>query len=350
MQYFSLLLTLLLLGWFFYVVTGCRRLDERRTGAVVLRVAGVSRWPRLMAMASQAAVVAVMAPALIVMVNISHDLDGWLPTLSLFNLSACLAMMTYQFVVLLRTQSAGSEIRQRGLVLRGWRGWPGEFFPWKDVKYCKWKDRATLFVQCRLGNFVWHVRPALVEQVTSALRGKVEVRGPDGAVISPQPPSAIDGLECDARSTVRPQFRLVSLLLLAAVVAAASGFVAIHYQRQRQCEAIRAELERFQGHVVFEGTDVVELYAAWDAPISDDDLAVLESHRKLRHLELRNANVTDAGLRHLESLPGLMYIDIQGTGTTQEGLDRLRRALPRAVIEANNFPPQPAASGPSSGR
>lgn len=345
MQYVSLLLTLVLAALFFYVATAGRRLDERHTGPLICRVpARASGLKRVLLIALGLAVVAPLGLTYVMVIDGQGSV--YCDVAFVFNL----VMMTCNIVLVSRLPFSLMEIRARGLVMYGGGHGPwGLLVPWRDVRYCKWKDTSgTLFVQCRGSNFERRVPPGLVDAVAAALTGRAEVRGPDDEPIAPPPEAAA---ELEPAGPVperrRLQFRLSTLLLLAAVVAAASGFVGLRLGRERQRQAAVEGLQPFLARVEYEGTEVVAICVGWSATMTDADLAALARCPKLRRLELHAANVTDAGLAYLEGLDGLEYIDLRGTSTTREGVERLRRALPRATIEESNFaPPTPATPPP----
>ena len=66
--------------------------------------------------------------------------------------------------------------------------------------------------------------------------------------------------------------------------------------------------------------------------VDDDALAVLYGFRELRSLDLRDTQITDAGVRHIAVLRRLEQLDIRGTRITDDGLQKLRGALPNCEI------------------
>jgi uncharacterized membrane protein len=66
--------------------------------------------------------------------------------------------------------------------------------------------------------------------------------------------------------------------------------------------------------------------------VTDAGLEFLKPLQYLAYLNLVDTDITDQGLRALESLPRLRAIYLRGTKVTAGGVERLQRALPRAVI------------------
>ena len=66
--------------------------------------------------------------------------------------------------------------------------------------------------------------------------------------------------------------------------------------------------------------------------VDNDALAVLYRFRELRSLDLRDTQITDAGVRHIAALKRLDHLDICGTRITDDGLQELRTALPNCEI------------------
>lgn len=75
------------------------------------------------------------------------------------------------------------------------------------------------------------------------------------------------------------------------------------------------------------GSNVVEASVR-----SDDALVTIRALPQLRRLHLFSAGITDAGLAYLEHLPQLEAVRIEETKVTEQGIDRLRKALPRCQV------------------
>lgn len=67
--------------------------------------------------------------------------------------------------------------------------------------------------------------------------------------------------------------------------------------------------------------------------ISDAGLAHIGRMKKLVHLEILGAPITDEGLKQLENLSLLRRFRYRNTSVTAEGITRLRRALPQCRVE-----------------
>jgi hypothetical protein len=66
--------------------------------------------------------------------------------------------------------------------------------------------------------------------------------------------------------------------------------------------------------------------------VDDDALTMLYRFRELCSLDLRDTQITDAGVRHIAALGRLEELDIRGTRITADGLQELRKALPNCAI------------------
>jgi hypothetical protein len=66
--------------------------------------------------------------------------------------------------------------------------------------------------------------------------------------------------------------------------------------------------------------------------VSDAGLAVLADFPKLERLGVENMPITDAGLAHLAKCPRLRVIQFYDTEVSEEGIDRLKEAMPCALI------------------
>jgi hypothetical protein len=68
------------------------------------------------------------------------------------------------------------------------------------------------------------------------------------------------------------------------------------------------------------------------AQISDDGLKYIQTLPHLETLDLDNVDITDAGLVYLEGLSELKWLIITQTQVTKQGVEKLRRALPKCKI------------------
>jgi len=79
-------------------------------------------------------------------------------------------------------------------------------------------------------------------------------------------------------------------------------------------------------------TKLERLYIA-DNNISDAGLAKLKGLTKLKELDLAKTKITDAGLDHLKGLSNLRELYLEDAKVTDEGVQRLRQALRHCEIE-----------------
>jgi Leucine-rich repeat (LRR) protein len=99
-----------------------------------------------------------------------------------------------------------------------------------------------------------------------------------------------------------------------------------------------------------------------ETAVTGAGLLHLKGMTKLQSLRLDKTKVTDAGMAHLKGLTNLQELDLTdrdlvqlqrltnlkeldltGTGVTDTGVQRLRRALPKAVIIDSNGQSRPTA-------
>ena len=66
----------------------------------------------------------------------------------------------------------------------------------------------------------------------------------------------------------------------------------------------------------------------------------LEGLTGLGHLDLKDTQVTDAGLVHLEGLTNLKSLDLRYTQVSDAGVARLKRALPK--LHDHQVTPRPS--------
>lgn len=67
--------------------------------------------------------------------------------------------------------------------------------------------------------------------------------------------------------------------------------------------------------------------------ITDDGLAFVKDAPVLTRLNLPNTNVSDAGLVHLQAAKQLEYVNVRETKVTRDGVEALRKALPKCEVE-----------------
>ena len=67
-------------------------------------------------------------------------------------------------------------------------------------------------------------------------------------------------------------------------------------------------------------------------PVEDKDLVHLRKIPNLKTLDLRGTHVTDDGLDNLAAIDSLEFVTLQQSGVSPEGVERLRKALPKAEI------------------
>lgn len=70
--------------------------------------------------------------------------------------------------------------------------------------------------------------------------------------------------------------------------------------------------------------------------ITDAGLAYLTGLKNLKRLNVADTLVTDDSLRHFQAMKSLQHLNVTGTRMTQTGVDKLRKALPDALIMTSN--------------
>jgi len=323
MEHVTLTLAVVLLAVFLLVATNPRKPRVGTTGRLLLRVSPpASLVFRLLylALAAGCLVPVVMAWELLP-VAVGLAVDGAEAQSCITDLGIYLGMCLLGAVYLFRVSFGALEVRERGVALRSLLRW--RFFPWREIRYCQWaKPPGTFEVQRARGRARQFVRRADVDRVNAALAGRVEVRDADGNVVVEAPEDAAAQQAGTAVTPRRLRFRLSTLLLLAAVVAAWLAWGAIYLRRAAARRAAIADLEHAAASVRYDDADVVGLVL--DAAACDDDLAAVGRLEELRGLTLRSPEITDAGMAHIEGLVRLKYLDLGKTSVTDAGLVHLR--------------------------
>jgi hypothetical protein len=86
-----------------------------------------------------------------------------------------------------------------------------------------------------------------------------------------------------------------------------------------------------------------QLEALWldgDKRITDAGLVHLQRLAGLHILILDGTPVSDAGLAHLQGMTQLRWLDVRNTKVTHEGLQNLRRALPKCIVRDGKGGPE----------
>ncbi len=236
------------------------------------------------------------------------------------------------------------------------------FTPWASIEYCKWmKVPGALHVVLREREVdrrlrLWQTKvpdaarvvlrqPVLklpkgsipcreVEEATAIFSRHVQVADAQGHVLNPEFKAAEQpaGPKLDRSEPRRFQFDLRTLLFFMLVASAAMSWYGIGYRRDREEQAILAQLERFKPKIARFARDLWLDFSASPVKPGDQDLEVVAKLSRLEDLDLTGAPVTDAGLIHLENLSSLRHVRLFQTRVTDAGVKRLQRALPKAAI------------------
>jgi hypothetical protein len=235
--------------------------------------------------------------------------------------------------------------------------WNVEFIPWCEVRYCQWcSDHRDLLIERRQSPKYCRIVADQIAAATAALSRYVEVRDSEGNTIA-SPTFAPDGTARPALRAEHPkvvfrrfQYDLRMMLFFMVVASAAFGWLGVNYRERDKQEQAVAEFAAFQPDVHRSGFNVtwIDFDKCAKKP-GDADLVHLAPLQSLIILSLNNAPVTDAGLKHLYVLKRLKNVSLFGTQVTKQGVDDLKRALPKVfVIWMPNFPmpPSPSATSP----
>jgi hypothetical protein len=69
-----------------------------------------------------------------------------------------------------------------------------------------------------------------------------------------------------------------------------------------------------------------------DTRVTDKLLVELNEFPKLDSLSFQNTSITDAGLEYLARLKSLAFVHLNGTKVTPEGVGKLRKRFPEALV------------------
>ncbi|MCY2990029.1 MAG: hypothetical protein NTY19_19470 [Planctomycetota bacterium] len=138
-----------------------------------------------------------------------------------------------------------------------------------------------------------------------------------------------------AESKLKPgrrwfQFSLRTLLVLMLAVGCGFGWLDSRIKTTRdERESIKTihELGRCVSYMSTSG-DLVQTSVAWVGKLLGEDLSYLD----VVGVDLRDTQVTDAGLEHLRGLTQLIFLDLANTQVTDKGVAELQKALPNCKI------------------
>ncbi len=141
----------------------------------------------------------------------------------------------------------------------------------------------------------------------------------------------------------RLQIPLPAMLLAVAAVAVFLAWLTHPLRQEQQRRRIAEAVATVQqsGRVTWYATaDGEEFWdvrlAAWPGGIRDatlEELVAPLSRFPILHLDLRDNQITDAGLQHLKGLRNLARVRVVGTRVTDEGIAELQQHLPRVVVD-----------------
>lgn len=136
----------------------------------------------------------------------------------------------------------------------------------------------------------------------------------------------------EARGTIRlPREQNLAFVHIAGVRADLRPFAAFHagdlYSLSLAfCSVYDDDLVHLRG---LHGLQQLDLT---DTLVEGHGLVHLQGMIALRRLWLGYSSLTDAGLAHLHQMMSLAHLDLSGCGVSRDGVDALRKALPRCRI------------------
>jgi hypothetical protein len=357
MELFCALLTAVLL-WLFLLrlIVSARARARQKAGALLLEWRCYERpYSRVHFIIADAIMISLVL-AMIVLLIIHVDPLGipWLRFICLLFI-ACGGVCPW-------LASRLTEIRENGIVQFA-GACPVVFLPWPSIEHCTWStshDELCVQLRRRVRNLL--VPADQAESVTSLLCRFVEVRDSEGRVINAdlqKSPNSMVPDEAAVPEFRRFQFSLGTMLLFMLVASSACSWFGIHYRRGQREAAALAELDEFHPEVTRfpigglrldfsasqpkPGDEEMAILAQLPrlhrldltgSPVTDDGLRHIGRIAGLENLYLRNcAHITDAGLIHLEHLTTLESVWLHGTQVTDDGVQRLRKALPKTEIK-----------------
>lgn len=231
-----------------------------------------------------------------------------------------------------RRSRVALEIHERGLISGKFR-WP--YVPWETIDYCRWIEKyhyLDLFIDSHKATIPYQRTDA--EKAISLIGRFIEVRNDHGITIQAGlPKRAPEEIKEIAENFYQRrhsfQFSILSLLILTAVVAAASGWYGVDQEfyrlRRHALEALRDFAPSYNSH------GMVELLA-FQRPLTDRDLVLLRPFRGLRILSFGQCSLTDAAIPDLISMQSLRYLNIRNSKISPEGFERLEKEMPNTSI------------------
>lgn len=155
-----------------------------------------------------------------------------------------------------------------------------------------------------------------------------------------------------------PRYTLRSLLLAVAALCVLLAACASRVARVRREEAARKHVSRLDGTCFTERLNdncieldpfsrrtfldlipglrsapyIDEVSLRWSRTLSDDDISLLRSFRRLRFVDLSHTSVTDRCVPILAECHGLLRLNIANTRISGRGAAALRKELPHCII------------------
>jgi hypothetical protein len=237
----------------------------------------------------------------------------------------------------LRPSRIALEIRERGLVPV--RSIFTPYGLWPEIRSCLWLKRSQ-----RLSYSLGSVRvsvPAIVtdsERLSSLLGQYLMVFGENFQLLCAGPQDhSPSHTELAAQKTVirgrRFQFSLRTLLFFTLIVAAASGWYAVHREYRGMQRAALDALAEFQPFYNPDGEIVFLMLTNNKDKFTDREVTLMKSFPTVDHLDLSFTAVTDAAIPEIDSMNWLRSISLRGSKISPEGVERLRKEMPHTKIE-----------------
>jgi hypothetical protein len=333
MEYVTCLFTVAVLWLFLFAVVVPGQRAARQGGRLLVTL-------KVRRARARQIVAAVGGGAMVLLFALGVVLAGdVVPSANLVGFVADLVVISSFTVRGIRGLSLGFQLRERGLFTIPWN-FPA-FFPWRDVKYCKWtQPGGVLLVQTHRAIASIRLEPGQVDLANAVLTRFVEVRDEAGKPIRPEdvPAECLASVEPPSDDAAEPdaprfQFGLKTLLLFAVLVSAACGWLSVRAHDARSQRQTLGAFEAFGPKATYRGGRVRTLdFSRCRVKPGDDDLVHLRDLPSLEWLDLAGTNVTDAGLVHLVRLPRLMTLNLKQTKVTPQGAEQLQKAMPGTMV------------------
>ena len=123
------------------------------------------------------------------------------------------------------------------------------------------------------------------------------------------------------------------LILLIAIWVAILGVFCIWWRQQSEQKQIVTELQKYGAEVTWspDGVQSVQ-FASTKRTLGNEELRLVRGLPNLSSLNLRNTNVSDAGLVHLKDLNNIRFLVLPSRTISIQSIQMLKKELPDTLI------------------